>query len=248
VGGLRDELGVAMEERPERDQVSELDELMRQTDESGRRLRNIQIGATLVLVAVFAIGLSAIYGQGRSMYTAEKIQASLPPQVEALQPALTSTLRQVVDAAGPHYARLGQERLDAVLPKVATALEAELVGLSTGLARGAERRVAEALARVEQTQLEKIQSLYPELDRKRFETLRAEWATDIHGDTELVLADFQGRVLTDFTLLSNTIESFGPNQYDDFGRNELVRYYAHLWLTLIDIEVMNADNTEVRDG
>ena len=237
-----------MEERLERDQVSELDELMRTAEENGKRLRNIQIGTTLALIGVFAVGLMAIVDQGRSMYTADKIQASLQPQVEALQPALTSTLKGVVDTAGPHYARLGQERLEAVLPKVGKALEAELVGLSDGLAHGAERRVAEALARVESTQLAKLQSIYPELDEATFEKKRHEWASDIQADTELVLADFQGRVLTDFKMLSNTIESFGPNKYDDFEKNELVRYYAHLWLTLIDMEVMSADNGEVKGG
>ena len=237
-----------MQEGPEKDQVSELDSLMRSADSNGKRLRNIQIGATLALVAIFVVSLTAIYGKGRSMYTPEKIQASLPPQMEAIQPALMDTFRGVVDVAGPHYARLGQERLEAVLPKVGQALEAELVGLSDGLARGAEQRVAAALAEVEQKQLAKLKALYPNLDEKKFAALRNEWARELQTDTELVLADFQERVLTDFSTLSMTIESFGPSKFDDFEKNELVRYYAHLWLTLIDVEVMNADNSEVKGG
>jgi hypothetical protein len=248
MGGTRHETGVPMEETRERDQVSELDQLMRDAEENGKRLRKIQVGTTLALVAVFAVGLMAIYDKGRTMYTAENIQASLGPQVEAIQPALARTLRDVVDTAGPHYVRLGQERLEEVLPKVGKELESELVGLSDGLARGAERRVAESLARVEQTQLEKLQSVYPELDRDSFENMRLQWANDIQADTELVLADFQGRVLTDFKTLSDTIETFGPSKYDDFQKDELVRYYAHLWLTLIDIEVMSAEKSEVQGG
>jgi len=237
-----------MHEELERDQVTELDSLMRNADANGKRLRNVQIGATLALVAVFAISLTAIYSTARSMYSAEKIQASLPPQIEALQPALTRTLRSVLSTAGPRYARLGQERLEAVLPKLGKAVEGELVGLTDGLAQGAEQRVADALVRVEEAQLAKLHTLYPELDAERFAELRNEWAADVQADTELVLGDFQELVMTDFTMLSNTIESFGPNHYDDFDKNELVRYYAHLWLTLIDAEVMNADETEVRGG
>ncbi len=241
-------LGVPMQERPEREQVSELDQLMRDAETTGKRLRNIQVGATLALVTVFVVSLLAIYGQGRSMYTAENFRASLEPQMQVLEPQLAGALRDVVDTVGPHYARLGQERLEAVLPKVGKALESELTGLTSGLARGAEQRVADALARVEQAQLEKLHVLYPDLDEANFAVMRNEWAREIQADTELVLADFQEHVLTDFTTLSNTIESFGPNKYDDFEKSELVRYYAHLWLTLIDAEVMNAEKSEVQGG
>ncbi len=237
-----------MEERLEQDQVSDLDRLMRDAEATSQRLRRVQIGSTLALVIVFAVSLMAIYGKGRSMYTAENFKASLEPQLKILEPQLEDALRSVVSTVGPHYARLGQERLEIVLPKVATALEADLLGLSTGLAQDAEMRVAAALANVEQTQLEKLHSLYPDLDAARFAEMRNDWAREIQGDTELVLADFQGRVLTDFANLSNTIESFGPNRFDDFEKDELVRYYAHLWLTLIDAEVMSAEKSEVQGG
>ena len=230
--------------------VAELDQLLRASEESRARMKRAQAYSNLGLAAVFVVAIGAMFVKGRDMYTAENFQASLAPQLEELRPELTATARGVVDAAAPHYAKLGQERLERVLPALGAAVRVELDGMSSSLATHAERKIADAIVKVEQKQVDRLQRLYPDLDEREFARLRSKWAGDIQRDTELVLSDFHERAMTDFTILGTTIESFGPNRFDDMPREELVRYYAHLWLSLVDDQVLNppAVTKERRDG
>jgi hypothetical protein len=239
-----------MQDGSEDRHVAELDQLLGEARESAARMRRAQMFATLGLVAVFVVAVGAMYVKGRAMYTAEAFQASLAPQLEELRPDLEDTARNVVDTAGPHYARLGQERLEDVIPALGAAVRVELDGMSASLASRAERKVTDAIVKVEQKQVDRLRRLYPDLDQRELERLSNKWAGDIQRDTELVLADFHERAMTDFTILGTTIESFGPSRFDDMPRDELVRYYAHLWLSLVDDEILHGDveTKERRDG
>ena len=224
-------------------QVEQLDRVVRESQERLATLRRAQTAATLGLVAVFVVAAAALWSQARSMYTAEKFQASLAPQMEQLRPQLETTVRHVVDRAAPHYARLGQERLDSALPALGAAVRTELDGMSASLAARAERRISDAFEAIEQKQLARLRAVYPDLDEQHFRELRTAWARDVQTDTEDVIAEFHERAMTDFTMLGTTIESFGPNRFDDMPRDELVRYYAHLWLTLVDERLLEGIET-----
>ncbi len=226
-----------MSEEGNGDDVAELDRALREARERSARLRRVQTCATLTLVGVFAVAITSFVRTGREMYAPERFESALGPQVAMLRPQLESTVRQVAEHVGPHYARLGQERLEAVLPRFGEALQGELEGLTNGLAARAEKRVASALASVEQKQMERLQVLYPDLDEKRFDELRKAWLRDVQTDTEDALADFQERMVTDLHVLAKTIETFGPSRYDDMDKATLERMYAHLWLQRIDAEI-----------
>ncbi len=227
-----------MQERQGESHVAELDRLLRESQENARRSHRAQTLATLGLATVFVVAIGALYVKGRSMYTAEQFQASLAPQMEQLRPELEATARRVVEKAAPHYARLGQERLEAALPALGAAVQVELEGLSAGLARRTENKVAAAIVGVEQKQVDRLRALYPDLDEKEFARLRNKWAREIQQDTETVLTEFHERAMADFTVLGQTIESYGPNRFDDMPREQLVRYYAHLWLSRIDDAIL----------
>ena len=237
-----------MEDGSSTEQVAELSRLFSAAKAQGRRLQRKQRIATFALLGVVAAFATAIYVKVESMYTAENFQACLGPQLEELGPHVKDTVRDVVERAGPHYAKLGRERLEALLPQVRESLGAELMSLTDGLARSAEERVSLALERVEKGQFERLRKHFPELEEKRFAELRNQWAVEVQEDTVMVLGEFQERVLVDLSNLNNTIETFGPNKYDDFERDALVRYYAHLWLTLADEEILTGESAGGRDG
>ncbi len=237
-----------MSDQDTAEQVADLHRLFEEADAKGRRLRRVQVVLTVTLVGVVVAALGAIYLKAASMYTKENFQAQLEPQFEELRPHLESTVRGVVEAAAPHYSELGRQRLERVLPQVRDALEAELVGLSDTLARRSEERISTAFQAVQAKQVGKLRTRFPEVDDAEFARLRRQWAYDIQRDTTEALGDFRERVLVDLGNLNNTIESFGPNKYDDFERDQLVRYYAHLWLTLLDEEVLGSEHEGGRDG
>ncbi len=237
-----------MSESSMTDQVEELGRLMDEAEAARGRQKKVQLGLTLALVGVLGAFLVSLYNRVDSMYTAEKFQESMGPELEQLQPQIAETMRGVVTSAAPHYAELGRARLDVVLPEVRDQIGAELIGLSEGLAVRAEERASAALERVRVAQEQRLRDHFPDLDDEAFEQLRLQWAQQVQSDTTEVLGGFHTRVVGDFATLSNTIESFGPNKYDDFERDELVRYYAHLWLTLVDEEVLTGDLSGGNDG
>lgn len=239
-----------MQDAPVDSRIAELDRLIRDSEDRRARLRRAQTFANIGLVAVFVVAIGAMYAKGRSMYTAEAFQASLTPQLEQLQPSLETTARRVVEQAAPHYAKLGQERLKAALPALGAAVRVELDGMSESLARRTERKVADAIVGVEQKHVDRLQRLYPDLDRNEFERLRQKWAEEVQKDTEQVLADFHERAMVDFTTLGQTVETFRPNRFEEMPREELVRYYAHLWLSLVDHQVLHGSKPKKgrRDG
>ena len=227
-----------MGESPVTDTVAELSRLMNQAQAARSRHKKVQLGLTLALVGVFAAFVAALYSRVETMYTAENFEVAIGPELEQLQPQVAATIERVVTTAAPHYVEQGRERLEAVLPQVRDQLGAEMVGLADGLAHHAEERAAVALERVRVSQEERLRDHYPDLDDAELERLRRKWAGEIQADTTEVLGEFHERVMTDFVTLSNTIESFGPSKYDEFERDELLRYYAHLWLTLVDEEIL----------
>jgi len=237
-----------MQDGPGESHVAELDRLLREGGAREAGLRRAQLLATLGLVAVLGVAVATLYAKAREMYTTEHFQACLPEQLEQLRPALESTAMNVVDRTAPHYARMGQERLERLLPALGAKVRVELDGMSASLAQRAERKVALTMAAVEQRQVDRLHALYPDLGERELALLRNKWAREIQEDTELVLTEFHERAMTDFTLLGTTIESFAPSRFTDMARDDLVRYYAHLWLSLVDEQLLAGVGEGGRDG
>lgn len=240
-----------MTTEPSGGQAHELQRLFNESRERSKSLQRTQLGLTALLLVVIVGSLAAIYDKGASMYTPEKLQASLEPQIEILRPDVEATMKEVVRRTAPHYVRLGRERFQQVLPKVSAELEAEALGLTERLTDDAVARISTSFGSIQEERFEQIRAQFPEVTEERFSELTKKWSREIQSDTNEALAQFHERAMSDFANVNNAIEAFGPNKYDDFGRDELLRYYAHLWLTVIDEDVLSGaqeSGEERRDG
>jgi hypothetical protein len=226
----------------ETESVQRLEEALRTASESRRRARWYSRLGTLATLVVFCGLVFLLYGSMKERYSWKRLEEPVRIETERLTPLVHESLRAVAMEAGPVYGRLAQERLEAALPILRTSVQKEWEILADRMATKAEPEVTAAVERIADRQWKRVVSHYPHLDNEAGRVAIAEkWKDVLDQEHAKLFADFDLKVGGDLITLSNTIEGFRPNRFEVWDEEPLTRHFVHLWLMLLDRQVLGLD-------
>lgn len=222
-----------------------LEEALSAAAASRRRRLLANRWGSVALLLVFGGFLWSIYGTVRDRYALENFREPVRLETERLTPHVRDRLRAVALEAGPVYGKLAQERMEVVLPLLRDSLRREWEILSSNLATRAEPEVTGAVKRLEERQWARLVAHYPSLHEEANRLkLREEWKEAIDREHARIFADFDLKVGHDLEDLLAVIERFRPNPFETWDEEPLTRHFIHLWLTLLDRQVLGLDDPE----
>lgn len=206
-----------------------------------KRYRNIEYGLSGILVLVILVFAVALYAKVRQNYTAEKLAPEMTKQVVALQPELDRVVRNVTTEVAPIYADLAQQKLAEVLPKVEESLGEEMAKLSEDIMMDLPKHLDTVLERSARRFEVRLQKEFPELATPEGAArLEAELDNFVQHDAAEFSERFVDRYAKDLNQVYGTLKRFRSGRFDQFDDQELATHYVHLWLTLLDQELVEA--------
>ena len=194
------------------------------------------VGLFLVIVCYMA----ALYSLVSTNYTVEKLRPPVTAQVQFLLPKVRASLVDVVNEVKPLYVELAREKFEEVLPDLQQATVEESAKLTESLSGRVTAQIEGTLARLEKRQWDRLVGHYPELaDMELRLKYQKQWRTAIEEEASEILVDFQERYGNDVALLHQSLDGFRPNQFENFTEQQLTRYFAHLWLMVLDRHLLD---------
>lgn len=231
-----------------------VEDVERAYEEGKRRLAGLRRTARMgsILLACLVLGfLASIVLLARDLYAWERFEPHVAAEAERLLPEAQRAMNAVVARAGPVYARLAQEKMEASLPALQESMRREIENLGGHLKERLEPEVRGALERLEARQWERLRFHFPSLAfEKGRQEFTEKWSKVIIDDHRALLADFDLRYGLHVVELRKTMEGFRPNRFESWDRERLSRHFVHLWLQLLDRHVLSLDAPaeEVTDG
>jgi hypothetical protein len=207
--------------------------------ESQKKYRSTErlLGGTIAAVLVSFIFLT--YWTVSSRYTLERLAPHLTAELSSLAPEIGDTLVTVAEEVMPVYAELAIPKLEDALPDVEAAFVRELNTIWLNAEDQLRRDFDAALERSTVKLQKRLAKDHPELlTPEGAQVLETELNKLLEEDTSELVAVFVDRYAQDLDKLYNTLEGFRPNRFERLEQEELVMHYIHLWLTLLDYELM----------
>lgn len=230
-----------MDQKGMKELIGEIEALVGATRREREALRRASVttavvsGALLVIVAVF---MFVNYQQFKTEWTEEKLSAGFAQELEILNPVVTEQVQQLSQHLLPIYAEAGRQQFMAMRPEIAERVNAEINNLGAGLRTDSENRLTTSTDRINQQTNEIVFGSYPSLQN---ESEQAKLTQSLHAATDAAVteatAEFAGLFAKDVHALEQRIHGFHTTKTDE-PTLELEKRFIHLWLQLLDTEIM----------
>ena len=210
--------------------------------ESEARYRRMEVMMSVTLGCIVVAFVAASYFTVRANYSDEQLSARLNSEISALAPEISNALFEVGEQVMPTYVEMGEKKLREALPQVELALNKELEKLWAGVTEQVETDFNASLDRSAKKLEERLREEFPELlDEPGLALLETEINEMLEKDTGEFLNSFFDRYSQDLNKLYKMIDGFHPNRFERLSDEELAAQYVHLWLTLLDREILGLD-------
>lgn len=230
-----------MAEQKEKELRSRIEALVRATRNERQAIRRASItvalvsSALLIIVAVFAF---VNYRHIKSEWTEEKLAAGFQKELEVLNPSANKELRQLGQHLLPIYAQAGRQKFMDMAPEIAERINAEVNHLGAHLTSDARSRLTSSVDRIRSRTADVIFAAYPGLEAEsEKEELTNSFRRLTEDSVSTTINDFAVLFATDIRKLETKIHAFNTAPTDE-PTVELEKRFIHLWLQLLDAEIM----------
>ena len=221
--------------------LEDIEALVSATRREQAALRRASMTAVLVscaLLAIVAVFAFVNYEQFKTEWTEEKLSAGFEKELEVLNPALTEQVQKLSQHLLPVYSEAGRTQFLAMRPEIADRLKSEIDHLAVNLRTDSESRLVSATDRINEQTNEIVFTAYPGL---RSEREQAELTRRLHEVTDQAVTeatrDFGELFAKDILAVEERIHGFNKARSDE-PTLELEKRFIHLWLQLLDAEIM----------
>lgn len=219
-------------------EVRRLEEAFQATNRAMKRVStaSLAIGAGLFIVITTFVLIN--YFKFRSEMTEDKLARSLEKQLIELSPTALKEAHRLGTDLLPVYAAELKQQVEAAAPQIATKIEEEMDQLVANVLATTH----DALLKSEKRVLEKTQHVvfdaYPQLkDPKEQAALTAELHATCDEAVGKAILHFDSLFTKDVDRLQKVILSFNVTDTNE-PTVELHKRFIHLWLQLLDQEIM----------
>jgi hypothetical protein len=201
-----------------------------------RRMETIISVAVAFVIVAFVV---ASYFAVRANFSGERLSMRLSSEVSAMTPRISDAVLAVGEEVMPVYLEQGEKKLRDALPGLELAMSEELAKVWSGMHSQIEADFDAALDRSGKKLEQRLQQQFPELlEPTNLALLEKELNEMLEKDTSEFLGRFFDQYSKDLNGVYNTIEGFRPSRFERLSNEELAAQYLHLWLTLLDREIL----------
>ena len=224
-----------MSERPPATDAGRLRERHQQTQTLLKKLSLVGRGLTILLIVVFAVSLTSLYGKLTTMYAPENFAEPLRAEAEKLLPRVESELITLWEETAPVYGDLALQKFEEAIPELREAGQREMENFLANLSGSAEEQINAALTRVYRKHRSRVESEFPQLSTEEgAEEWGGRWMEAVEADFEDVILHFNALYTRDLEQLVMTLEEFHSNEFEHLDEEQLFRQFLHLWLMKVD--------------
>lgn len=226
--------------------LKELEHRYSQATAAEQKFRRIRWALLVALFGVVAFYVVAIINRFGTMYAVDKFRVPLQQEMEKVAPRVRDALLAVVEKARPVYADLAAKKFSEAQPHLERALLQEWRALSDNLSYTAETELHATLTRVGEKQLAAVEKRFPFLhEEAKRERFKEKWKARVEENIKVSLQDFHDKYRGDIERLRERLEKFRPNDFEKWTKEELTRYFVHLWIVLLDRAILGLDQVDV---
>lgn len=224
------------------DLIRRLDQNYTDTQNQVARLKTVSRTFSILTVLVFLGFLWALVTKIGEQWEPKRLQALVAYEVDQLDEPLLTAVQVAATEVSPVYQEMASKEFEKLIPELEKEAVKEIDGLVKGIMATAGKKVEAAIERVELKQRELVMRQFPKA------TLPAEDPIGLLGTEEerredllLVMRAFMNRYQDDVAKLQETLGGFRNDAFDRMSKDTLMRYFAHLWLMLLDRHLMQKD-------
>lgn len=227
------------------DLIRRLDQNYTDTQEQVARLRKVGRTISILTVLVFGGFLWALVSKVGEQWNHARLESLVAYETDRLQEPLLGAVRAAATEVSPIYQDMIKRKFDELIPELEKEAVKEIDGLVSDIMKTAGQSVEDAIERVERKQRELVMREFPKAK------LPSEDPVGLLGTEEerreellLVMRSFMNRYQEDVAKLQETLGGFSNAAFDRMDRDSLMRYFAHLWLMLLDRHLLQKDLQE----
>ena len=210
--------------------------------ESEARYQRIELILAATVAVVLVVFVLASYLTVRSNFNSDGVGQSPQRGTFGPDPGNQHGTVGCRPGSAPGVRRSGRKEISKGLPDLERELSKELENLWDGIGTQVRGDFAVALDRAAKRLEKRLQAEFPGvLDGPGLAMLENELTELLEEDTADFLGQFFDRYASDLDKLYKTLEGFRHNRFERFDDDELSAYYIHLWLMLLDQEIMARD-------
>lgn len=199
----------------------------------------------VTLLCIFVVFLAATYLQFRSSFSQQKLQDAMTQEMPDLVPRLSEELVRVSQAVAPVYAEEAKRQFAEIAPKMEESLNSELELFQKRSAELVSTRFQAAVDRAAQRATEDLRKNFPGLsDKQTQELLASELKPKLDEMTLRLAQHFLEQYMQQVSAIQKTMRDFERLPLTIRDDVELERYFLHMWLQLLDHELMRAAGTK----
>jgi len=221
-------------------QLAELEVLVETEHASARRASRFVLGAYVAMFGLVIAFVSVNYNYISEELSPSNFEAGLQKQVERLSPVAMEQAIRLGETLLPVYAREAQSQLADRMPEIERKLAHETAMFAQELRQQTMSKLSASEQRVREATEISLSHAYPELDSPE---AKAEFVMKFEAMTQDALADalveFDKRFRGEVDELMEMIARSDLG-YTDEPTHELQKRFLHLWLVLIDEELMKS--------
>lgn len=226
--------------------VQSLDSSYQQTKEAVAQCRRTSRIIAWVTVVVFLCYCYAIYGNLRSNWTEERMTTAATKEAKRLSPYVETAFTSMAEEVVPVYQELMAQKLDEAMPEIENKAVGAFDGATTKILTNVRKDIEVSIDRVLAKNEERLEREFPRMRTDDdFKALKHEWKQGIDQDVGGIVTHFVEKFYVDVADLQETLVLFKADdrfRFDD--RNYVMRYFVHLWLSLLDRHILDMDFVE----
>ncbi len=206
--------------------------------DSARRTSRTMLATNVVLLAVVFTFIFSGWRHIDSSWTQEKFANSMTREMERLTPAAMDELAALSQALMPVYAHEARRQLELMSPRIERELGQQLEGFIQDVRDDAQTQLARTEARIREHTTQAVLLNFPEL---RDPEQRAAFVETFNQAADQAFAKSMRTITENFSDDVNALRDvIAELEVNDSGEPtiELQKRFVHLWLTLLDDELM----------
>lgn len=199
-----------------------------------------QVLGLLLALAVIAVIVGGLW-RLRHQYRPAAVGPHVERQVSAMAPVLLDSLLRVGGDALPVYIDLASRELPEVWPQVERGLAREMADFPETAQRHLEASLHTALEESARRLRDRLEAEFPGLlEPEMLTRIENELTSMLEEEGQQAIEQFVIRYSDDLDTLVAALGDFVPNRFQLYDDDDaLAAYYLHLWITLLDYELMD---------
>ncbi len=217
--------------------IKEIQDFLIKSKNRQKKLRWWSHGATVAIVIVFAIYIVLFYQTLRANLSAKKFAESIQVHIAEMAPVITDASLEVLTQVSPVYLKLGNEKVNALMPKFLDTLEGQMDIFISNMSNFTQKEFQSRLEKIVHQLASEFRKAFPDLTDEQVESFINQTENDIQTVFLEGTEHIVNQSLPEIMQMNLMVEGLEDKNLPK-DNMELTRLFLHKLLLLLDKEIM----------